>query len=82
MSDPSDCQWFSAPSSQLKVVRDYFQYLSHWDLDKLSTLTSPGFIQETLPASMGVPTRTKTEDLAFLKDFRDSLNGSPLEVCP
>jgi hypothetical protein len=81
MSEPT-FQWRPNPSPQLKVVRDYFQCLSHWDLDKLSKLSSPGFIQETLPASMGLPSRNKTEDLAFLKDFRDSLNSAPLEVRP
>jgi hypothetical protein len=69
------------PSPQLKVVLDYFKCLSRWDLDKLSLLSAPHFIQETLPGSMGIPSRTKSEDIAFLKEFRDSLKSAPLEVC-
>ncbi|KAH9976321.1 hypothetical protein BGW80DRAFT_1292815 [Lactifluus volemus] len=69
------------PSPQLRVVLDYFNRLSRWELDELSLLSSANFIQETLPASMGVPSRTKSEDIAFLKELRDSLHSLPLEVC-
>jgi hypothetical protein len=71
----------SDPSPQLRVVLDYFNHLSRWELDKLSLLSSANFIQETLPVSMGIPSRTKSEDIAFLKEFRDSLYCFPLEVC-
>ncbi|KAI0253738.1 hypothetical protein BJV78DRAFT_164998 [Lactifluus subvellereus] len=68
------------PSPQLQVVLDYFKCLSRWDLEKLSTLSSPRFTQETLPASMGIPSRTRSEDTAYLKEFQDSLKSAPLQI--
>jgi hypothetical protein len=68
------------PSDHLKVVLDYFEKLKKWDFDELSKLSTPNFTQQTLPASLGVATRTKSEDIAFLHDFRDALKGAPLEV--
>jgi hypothetical protein len=68
------------PSPQLQVVLDYFKYLSRWDFDKLSSLSSPRFTQETLPASLGTPSRTNSKDIAFLKEIRDSLKSAPLQV--
>jgi hypothetical protein len=70
----------SKPSRQLKVVLDYFNYLKIWDLETLSQLTTPSLIQVTLPESLGVPARNKSEDIEFLHTFRDSLKGAPLEV--
>jgi hypothetical protein len=69
------------PSRQLKVVLDYFNFLKTWDLETLSQLSTPYFTQVTLPASLGVPIRSKSEDIEFLHHFRDSLKGVPLEVC-
>ena len=69
------------PSRQLKVVIDYFNFLKLWDLEALSQLSTPYFTQVTLPASLGVPVRNKTENIEFLRSFRDSLMCSPLEVC-
>ncbi|KAF8504875.1 hypothetical protein F5888DRAFT_799734 [Russula emetica] len=71
----------SQPSGQLKVVLDYFNCLKTWDLETLSKLSTSGFTQATLPASLGVPVRSKSEDIEFLHTFRDSLKGAPLEVC-
>ncbi|KAH9994301.1 hypothetical protein BJV77DRAFT_995991, partial [Russula vinacea] len=68
------------PSRQLKVVLDYFNFLKNWDLETLSQLSTPYFTQVTLPASMGVPIRSKSEDIEFLHHFRDSLKGVPLEL--
>lgn len=69
------------PSPQLKVVLDYFDCLSKWDLETLSQLSTPSFTQVTLPASLHIAARTKKEDIEFLHQFRDSLKGAPLEVC-
>ena len=68
------------PSKQLKVVLNYFESLKCWDFDALSKLSTSDFTQQTLPASLGLPTRTKNEDIEFLHTLRDSLNGAPLEV--
>jgi hypothetical protein len=80
MSKPN-FQWPLDPSPQLRVVFDYLNHLSRWELDEISLLSSANFIKETLPASMGVPSRTKSEDIAFLKELQDSLYNFPLEVC-
>ena len=69
------------PSPQLKVVLDYFDCLSKWDLETLSQLSTSYFTQATLPATLNIAARTKKEDIEFLHQFRDSLNGAPLEVC-
>jgi hypothetical protein len=70
----------SKPSRQLKVVLDYFNLLKTWDLETLPQLSTSDFTQATLPASLGLPVRTKEEDIDFLHSFRDSLKGAPLEV--
>jgi hypothetical protein len=69
------------PSDQLKVVLDYFERLKHWDFDGLCKLSTSDFIQQTLPASLGLAARTKSEDIEFLHTFRDSLNSAQLQVC-
>jgi hypothetical protein len=78
---PPIYQISSEPSRQLKVVLDYFNLLKTWDLEALPQLSAPHFTQATLPASLGLPVRTKEEDIDFLHSFRDSLKGAPLEVC-
>lgn len=69
------------PSDQLKVVLDYFDKLKHWDFDGLGKLSTSDFTQQTLPASLGLAARTKSEDIEFLHIFRDSLNSAQLQVC-
>ena len=44
-------------------------------------LSTPSFTQETLPASLGFPGRSKSEDIKHLYTLRDCLKGDPLEVC-
>jgi hypothetical protein len=69
------------PSPQLKAVLDYFDGLKTWDFEKITKLSTPYFTQKTLPASLGEPARSKSEDIKLLHTFRDSLKGGPLEVC-
>jgi hypothetical protein len=69
------------PSPQLKAVLDYFDCLKTWDFEKITKLSTPYFTQETLPASLGEPARSKSEDIKNLHTLRDSLKGGPLEVC-
>jgi hypothetical protein len=69
------------PSPQLKTVLDYFDCLKTWDFEKITELSAPYFTQKTLPASLGEPTRSKSEDIKLLHALRDSLKGGPLEVC-
>jgi hypothetical protein len=68
------------PSPQLKVVLDYLDYLSKWDLETLSQLSTSYFTQVTLPASLHIPARSKKEDIESLHQFRDSLKAAHLEV--
>lgn len=68
------------PSDQLKVVLDYLDYLKYWDIDGLDKITTSDFTQQTFPDSLNIPKRSKKEDFEYLRSFRDSLNGAPLEV--
>jgi hypothetical protein len=69
------------PSPQLKAVLEYFDCLKTWDFEKVTKLSTPYFTQKTLPASMNVPTRNKSEDIKNLHDLQGLLKGGPLEVC-
>jgi hypothetical protein len=69
------------PSLQLKVVLKYIEALESFDFDELSRLTTPYFTQQSLPASLGMPVRSKAEDLAFLEEFKKKVNGANLDVC-
>ena len=68
------------PSDQLRVVLNYLDSLKTWDIDTLDKLSTSYFTQQTMPESLGVPIRNKKEDFEYLRTFRDSLNGGPLEV--
>jgi len=69
-----------SPSSQLKTVLRYFEFISALDLVELDTLFADGFVQSTRPLSLGVPSRTKEEDLAFLGALAEKLKGRRVEV--
>jgi hypothetical protein len=69
-----------APSPQVKAVLYYFDQIKVLDLQKIEKLFTDDFVQSTRPLSLGVPSRTKEEDLAFLKGMADQLGGRPLEV--
>ncbi|SRR6266403_3257619 len=69
------------PSPQLKAVLDYFDCLKTWEFEKITKLSTSYFTQKTLPASLGVPARSKSEDIKHLHTLQDSLKGGPLEVC-
>jgi hypothetical protein len=69
-----------SPSPQVRLVREYIQYLSAFDIDRLSGLTTDNFTQQMLPTDLGVAPRTKAEDLAFLKELQTQRNGTPIHV--
>ena len=69
------------PSPQLKAVLDYFDCLETWDFEKIATLSAPYFTQKTLPASLNVPARSKSEDIKELHFLRDLQKGGPTQVC-
>lgn len=64
---------------QLKVIDSYLKSLATFDFTVLKTLTTDEFLMITAPASMNVPDKTKTEDLAFLEKLKEPLNGQHLE---
>jgi hypothetical protein len=65
---------------QLKVIDTYLKSLATFDFTVLKTLTTNDFLMITAPASMTVPDKAKTEDLAFLEELKKLLNGRHLEV--
>jgi len=68
------------PSSQLKTVLRYFELIRALDLVELDKLFADDFVQSTRPLSLGVPSRTKEEDLAFLGALAEKLKGGRVEV--
>jgi len=74
---------FEAPkgsSSQLKTVLRYLELIGALDLVELDTLFADDFVQSTRPLSLGLPSRTKEEDLAFLGALAEKLKGRRVEV--
>jgi hypothetical protein len=69
-----------SPSSQLKTVLRYFDLVKVLDLAEIEKLFAGDFVQSTRPLSLGVPSRTKEEDLAFLRGFAEKLEERRLEV--
>lgn len=69
-----------SPSSQLKTVLDYFDLVRVLNLAELEKLFTDDFVQTTLPSSLGVPSRTKQEDLAFLRGLSEQLEGRHIQV--
>jgi ketosteroid isomerase-like protein len=69
-----------SPSSQLKTVLRYFDLVKVLDLAEIDKLFADDFVQSTRPLSLGVPSRTKEEDLAFLRGFAEKLEERHLEV--
>ncbi len=65
---------------QLKVVDTYFKSLATFNFAVLKTLTTDDFRMSTAPASMGVPVKTKDEDIALLEKVKEGLKGEELKV--
>ncbi|KAI0253733.1 hypothetical protein BJV78DRAFT_1152847 [Lactifluus subvellereus] len=68
------------PSSQLKIVLLYLDLIKVFNLEEVEKLFMDDFVQSTAPSSLHVPSRTKEEDLAFLKGLSETLEGRHLEV--
>ena len=68
------------PSSQLKIVLLYFDLIKVFNIEEIEKLFTDDFVQSTAPASIHVPSRTKEEDLAFLRGMSEALEGRHLEV--
>ena len=56
-------------------------YLKRWDFDTLSNQFTSDFTLQILSASSHLSPRTNSEYIESLHTLRDSLNGTPLEVC-
>jgi ketosteroid isomerase-like protein len=68
------------PSPQLQVIQKYYAFLSAFDFDNLSTLMADDFTQQMAPLSLGVPKKTKSDFLAFLRQYRADIEGQHLDV--
>ena len=69
-----------APSPRVKAILHYFDQIKVLNIHELEKLFTDDFVQSTRPLSLGVPSRTKQEDLDFLKGFSGQMGGRPLEV--
>ncbi|KAI0263318.1 hypothetical protein BGY98DRAFT_679489 [Russula aff. rugulosa BPL654] len=69
-----------SPSSQLKTVLDYLDFVKVLNLDEVEKLFTDDFVQSTFPSSLNVPPRTKQEDLEFLRGLSEQLEGRHLQV--
>jgi hypothetical protein len=68
------------PSPQLKVIQEYLKFYSEFDFEGLSKVTTDDFTQQTWPMNLDQPIRTKAEEIAALKQLRDGLGGTPMQV--
>ncbi|KAF8266322.1 hypothetical protein EI94DRAFT_203727 [Lactarius quietus] len=68
------------PSPQVKAVLHYLDQIKVLNLHEIAKLFTEDFVQSTRPLSLGIPSRTKEEDLAFLRGLADQLGGRPLEI--
>ncbi|KAI0278802.1 hypothetical protein BGY98DRAFT_1096559 [Russula aff. rugulosa BPL654] len=69
-----------SPSSQLKTVLDYLDFVKVLNLDEVEKLFTDDFVQSTFPSSLNVPPRTKQEDLEFLRGLSEQLEGRHLQM--
>jgi hypothetical protein len=65
---------------QLKAIDTYLKSLVTFDFAVLKTLTTDDYHIIMAPASMGVPAKTKDEDLARLEKVKESVKGEELKV--
>lgn len=75
---PSPYEFPKNPSPQLEVLQKYYAFLSVFDLDNLNTLFTDDFAQKTLPASLGVPDKSKKDFFAFLGRLQADFKGQNL----
>ncbi|KAI9448695.1 hypothetical protein BJY52DRAFT_307499 [Lactarius psammicola] len=68
------------PSPQVKAILHYFDQIKVLNLQEIEKHFADDFVQSTRPSSLGIPFRSKEEDLAFLGGLADQLGGRPLEV--
>jgi ketosteroid isomerase-like protein len=68
------------PSPQLEVIRKYYAFISAFDFDNLSTLVTDDFTQQMAPLSLGVPKKTKTDFLAYLRQYQANIESQHLDV--
>jgi len=68
------------PSPQVRTVLRYLDLVQVFDLAEIEKLFTDDFVQSTSPHSLDVPSRSKQEDLAFLRGLSEQLEGKPLET--
>ncbi|KAI9441775.1 hypothetical protein H4582DRAFT_2097074 [Lactarius indigo] len=67
-------------SPQVKAVLHYLDQIKVLNLHEIEKLFTDDFVQSTRPLSLGIPSRTKEEDLKFLQGLADQLGGRPIEI--
>lgn len=68
------------PSPQVIAVREYLKFFSEYNIEGLRKVTTDDFTASTLPASLGVATKTRDEEFAVVKQLQTSFEGKPLQV--
>ena len=69
------------PLSTIESRARLLGYLKHWDFDALSNQFTSDFTLQILSVSLYLSPRTNSEYIESLHTLRDSLNGTPREVC-
>ena len=69
-----------SPSPPEKAILHYLDQVKVLNLYEIDKIFTDDFVQSTRPLSLGIPSRTKQEDLAFLQGLSDQLGGRPMEV--
>jgi len=68
------------PSPQVKAVLHYLDQVKVLNLHEIEKIFTDDFVQTTQPLSLGIPSRTKEEDLAFLQGLLEQQGGRPIKI--
>ncbi|KAH9039841.1 hypothetical protein EDB84DRAFT_1674601 [Lactarius hengduanensis] len=68
------------PSPGVKAVLHYLDQLRVLNLHEIEKLFTDDFVHSARPLSLGIPSRNKQENLAFLQGLADQLGGRPVEI--
>lgn len=77
---PLPYEFPALPSPQVKVIQEYLKFYSEFHFEGLSKVTTDDFTQQTWPMNLDQPIRAKAEEIAALKQLRDALGGTPMQV--
>ncbi|KAH9975953.1 hypothetical protein BGW80DRAFT_1250794 [Lactifluus volemus] len=71
------------PSRQLSTVLKWFEEITSWNFDAVSSMLSDDYKHTTLPASAGEAPKDKAQGIAHAKAIASLLGHAPLkyEIC-